>query len=452
MLSIDGDKMKKIAINGIKYVVTFVLLIVVFNVLLFLVCSFDSKSLRSNVISSSNFLNKQGTFYQLSDFFNVYNVNYTEALIINEAYSVDRKDPYTSYMKARRNYDENITVGEYLESTGEGITVGFNHETKEETYGENDSLNELEEFLNGNIVHSTVYGRYWHGYLLLYRPLLVFFNIETIKLSQLSIFIVLFTLLLYLIYKRFGKNVAIIIGISLIGSGYFSASYSLECAPIFMVMMISSIIYLKRIDRIKNFGLFIFIVGCITNYFDYLTVPLITLALPCSLYLIKQSEEKKDWKYCVKTLIICSIVWLIGYAGTWLMKWVLYNLTINDSNNMLKIGFEQVLYRSNRTGDYIEGTNFNSCLLNMMKLVSPYLIVALGMLLCVNKFKIDANKIDKSLIPFFLLSLYPIVWYIVLTNHTITHYYFTYRHLFVFSLGFLLCLNVILFGVCKRNN
>ena len=72
--------------------------------------------------------------------------------------------------------------------------------------------------------------------------------------------------------------------------------------------MISSIIYLKYIDKIKNFYMYIFIVGCITNYVDYLTVPLITLGMLCGLHLFKLSYEKKDWKECLKELIISSIL------------------------------------------------------------------------------------------------------------------------------------------------
>lgn len=57
------------------------------------------------------------------------------------------------------------------------------------------------------------------------------------------------------------------------------------------------------------------------------------------------------------------------------------------------------------------------------------------------KFKIK----NKEIIPFIIITLYPIIWYTVLANHTI-HYYFTYRHILLFMVGLLLIINKIIFS------
>ena len=122
-----------------------------------------------------------------------------------------------------------------------------------------------------------------------------------------------------------------IFAISLILYGYLLVSYSLESAPVFLVMMISSIILLKKIKKIKNLYLFIFIIACITNYVDYLTVPLITLAIPLILYITYKQKENSNlqYKYFIKIIIKSSIIWLLGYALTWFSKWVIYDILYN---------------------------------------------------------------------------------------------------------------------------
>ena len=314
-----------------------------------------------------------------------------------------------------------------------------------------DPIGELDDFLNGRIHSSIVYGRYWHGYMLLYRPLLLIANIEQIKVIQAVTFVLLLIGLIFLLYKRFGKNIAFIFGASLLCSGYLSASYSLESAPVFIVGMISSIILLIRLDKIKNFGIYIFIVGCITNFMDYLTVPLIPLGLVLSIYFLKLFDENNDWKKSVIKLISYSFIWLVGYAGTWIFKWLLYDLTINDSNNMLSIGFTQSFYRMQRDN---VNTNYNFfvCLMDIFKTSALYTLISLSLLLIINKCKVVGNNLYKKIIPFGLISLYPLVWYIVLANHTLLHFYFTYRQSLLFMLGTLLCFYLVMFKVEKKRS
>ncbi len=314
--------MSKKIIGVLKYVSLFIILIVIFNLLLYLACSFDSKKIEKNVKESADILAKQGILYKLTYTFDVTNNNSTDTVIMNESYSVDSNDPFTSYMKARKNYKKGQTDYQLLETTGEGVTIHYNEETKEDEATFYEPTVELKDFLDGKIHHSVNYGRYWHGYLIIYRPLLLVCNITQIRAILHITFILLLLTFVFLVYKRFNISIALIYGLSILLCGYLTASYSLESSPVFLTMIISSIIYVKRIDKIKNSNLYIFIVGCVTNYFDYLTVPLITLGVLASLYMLKLIEDKKDWKYCLKSLIICSVLWAVGYAGTWIFKWI----------------------------------------------------------------------------------------------------------------------------------
>ena len=431
-----------------KYTKAFIVLILVFNIGLYLACSFNSKLIKKNVKESQAILYKEGMFYNISDLLNIRADNSADALMINECYSVDSSNPYESYMKVRKNYRKNKKLYQYEETVGELNT--YVEEVDEESDEYYNTINELGDFLDGKIHSYINYGRYWHGYLIFLRPLLMLFNIIQIRHILLLVFVALYIYLLYLLHKEFGKNITIIFGVSLLCSGYFSASYILEVAPVFLITIISSIILIKRIDKIKDFYLYMFIVASITNYFDYLTVPLITLGIPCAIYIIKLLKEGKDWKYCTKFLIINSIVWVISYATTWIFKWLQYDLTINDGNSMIQIGFGQAKFRMQRVNEAI-GSNV-SYIPIIAKIIGKsliYVTITIIIIILTNKSQPKIKKETKNYIPFLILAIYPIVWFIALANHTILHSYFTYRNVLLFMIGILLAINEFLFS---KNN
>lgn len=424
-----------------KYGIVFVILIFIFNFLLFISSLFPSEIIRENVKESSEVLSEEGNLYLISEYFDVENNNYTDALIINEAYSIDNTDPIYSYMAVRKNYNKAITRNQMKDTAEELISLNSK---------DYDPVGELEEFLNGNIDTSINYARYWHGYLPVYRTLLIFFNISEIRKVLLIIFIILFVWLIKLIKNKIGIIESIIFAISLIFEGYFLVSYSLESSPVFLVMMISSIILLKRIDKFKNLYLYIFIISCITNFVDYLTVPLITLAIPLLLYILyKQKNNKQlNYKYYLILILKSSLVWVVGYGLTWLSKWIIYDVIYNEG--LIKSAINQVLYRSESYNKYKSITiqeMIGIFLFNNMEYTMVFFSIGVIILFIMkNKYSLKLKKFSeywKENIPYFIVLLMPLVWYIVLANHTVMHYRFVYRHMLIFLIAILICLKNI---------
>ena len=434
--------MKKI----MNYIFIFILLILSFNIGLYISCSFDSKLIEKKIKESYEILNKEGMFYKVSNLFNIQSDNSADALIMNECYSVDSSEPYLSYMKVRKSYKKNLTFFELPETVGELSTIYYVDENYDESEIYYNTIAELGDFLNGRYYYFVNYGRYWHGYLVFFRPLLLIFNILQIRHILFLSFSILFITLIYKLYKEFNINISIIFALSLICSGYFSASYLIGNSLIFIIMMISSLFILAKKNKIKDFGIFIFIIGCLTSFVDYLNVPLITLGMPCAVYILELLKEKKDWKYCTEFLIKSSFIWVFGYAFTWISKWILYDLTINDHYNMISIGFGQVFFRMQRVNEAVGlDVNYISVITKILNKSLIYIIISVFILLILNKFKISVKKINKNSIPFLILSLYPIIWFVVLANHTILHAHFVYRHSLLFMLGVLLVVYQLFF-------
>lgn len=80
---------------------------------------------------------------------------------------------------------------------------------------------ELANFLDGKIDTSVNYARYWHGYLVLFRPLFLVFNISEIRKLLFFIFLVLFIILIKLINQKFDYRIAAIFAVSLICNRLF---------------------------------------------------------------------------------------------------------------------------------------------------------------------------------------------------------------------------------------
>ena len=429
--------------NIIKYIITFIILLLIFNLLLFVTSLFPSSWIENRVRESSQILNEEGNLYHFK-IFNVENNNYTDSLIINECYSIDNTDPIFSYMSCRKNYQKGITQKQEPDIVGELFSVS-NDSVKDEKY---DPVKELSEFLNGKVTISYEYARYWHGYLTLYRVLLIFFNIKGIRIALFVLFVFLYIRLFYLLKKQFGVYIAIIFALSLLGVDYFHVAYSLESAPVFITMMLSSIIVLKRIDKIENLYLYQFVIGCICNFVDYLTVPLITLAMPLLIYILsKMQKENLHTKECLKMIFLSCIAWGIGYAATWISKWAIYDIVFEK--NMIINAISQVIYRSGMTIPSSQVSIYFTVCVFLLNTLRRFFIFELVILIIKIKCKdyttegYDLPDLLKKCIPFVIIGILPIIWYCLLSNHTVVHPRFTYRHTLILLVCLLLSLNTI---------
>jgi hypothetical protein len=211
--------------------------------------------------------------------------------------------------------------------------------------------------------------------------------------------------------------------------------------------MISTLIALLRIEKMKNTNMFFFIVGSIACYVDYLTVPLITLGVPLALIVAYKEKEEIDYKKKIKLILLSSVFWFIGYALTWISKWVIYDLIYKD--NLILSAIQQVLYRSQRSNPKTKITIFNT----IISFIINYTILIFMVLFIINscrmvlteKYNILVKKIKlKEILGNILIVIMPIVWYLVLANHTVFHTYFVYRHMIIFILESLFILDKII--------
>lgn len=430
--------MKKI----LKYGIAFIVLIIIFHLLLLLSSLFPSSWIEENVKESSQRLSLEGNLPLFTRYLTVTNNNYTDSIMINACYSIDSTNPVFSYLSVRKNFKEGLTTTQLEDTQGELKSISST--SSQDRYN---PVEELSEFLDDRVDTSITYARYWHGYLPFLRILLIFYHITEIRLLLLILFVILLAALFVLLKKKLGLSISFIFTFSLLVYDYFFVSYSLEGAPIFIVTMLACIILLIFIDKIKNIYLYLFIIGCISNFVDFLTVPCISLALPLFIYLLYQKkQEQLCVKDTLKIVFVSMFTWGCGYALTWFSKWVIYDVLYHK--NLITSAISQVLYRSTSTNDLTNETIFSTLKSFFIKYIQFLMffieIMVMTLFIISKKYKVQFvtsfTNYAKDIAPILLIMLIPIVWYFTLTNHTILHAHFVYKHMLIFLIGTLLCL------------
>ena len=455
--------MPRILTNILRFGLTFAVLVLLFHLGMYLVCLPSSDGIYAHAKESYTTIKAQGGRPKLFAQLGIANDNYTDALIVNELSSVDSTEPFISYMKVRKNFRRGQTEVVLHDILGRAACAYYLEPSAFETFNDwyNDQehlrggqISELGLFLEGYIDISVEYGRYWHGYLVVFRPLFFFLNISVVRWLTLALFIALYALFLRLLDRRFGRTIAIIYGASLLFEGYFSVAFSLQGSLVFLVSIVSAILLLKRIDSICHIHLYFFVLGCLINYVDYLTVPLVSLGLLQALYLLKINDDNKSWQSGLFFLATSALAWLLGYAGTFLAKWVSYDIFINDGPGMVYTGLQQFFFRT--SGEYVYYSPFDRSHLYLAVVflghATLFSLLTTGFILYRQRFALPALRgFSPRLLGFMCIAMYPLVWYQLLATHVTTHHYFAYRMALLYMLGFLLAWHELFYPTHLNN-
>ena len=427
--------MKKI----FKYLLVFIIMIIAFCLALTITSLVPKKMIIKSVEESSEILDKQTNLY----FITIKNKriklkfdNFTDALMVNTAFSIDTKTPFYSAMMARKNYIDGKTEIIYPDSTGELKSAS--------KYEGVNQVGELHDTINNDITESFEYARYWHGYLIFLRPLLIFFNITEIRTILLIAFAILGLIMLYKIYKKIDLGTAIIFLLGMIICDYFYIGNSLQGTSVFLIATIASIILLSR--DIKDKLMFFMVIGGITSFFDFLTVPIVTLGIPLLIYAMIGNKENSTYKKFYLEISKCCICWAVGYLGVWITKWILVDLVYNKK--LISSVIEQAKYRTTNSGQKCRFLDVMIQNLSIIRLQFFWALIITIILLVIKIVKIkDLKRIKfnyKEIVIYLCIGCLGIAWYLALKQHSYRHFFFTYRNLWLISTSVLLSVYNIL--------
>ncbi len=289
------------------------------------------------------------------------------------------------------------------------------------------------------------YARYWHGYLVLLKPLLMIFNYQELKILNLIVIgLLLFGVLTELVELGKKKQAAafflmflMLIPISMI--------YSLSQSICGIIMLAASWIVVKwRIFLQKKSHMiwFFLLLGCLTSFFDFLTYPLITLGIPLVLVMITSDTAKRLYSVC-----LWSLSWAVGYVIFWGEKWVIGSIILR--RDVLREATETIAYRAGyeEQGNYLtrlmqtvianireyQGRTFRILLLGIIIWLGAELVLA------AHDHRLTIKReMCKSDATFLAVAILPFIWFMGTTNHSLEHPYLAFRILSIAQLALMM--------------
>lgn len=352
---------------------------------------------------------------------------YSDSILLNIAYHFDDEAPLTSVMKA-----------EFYRNT----VMDFANKNLKEAISDNPAVN-------------AEYLRYWHGSLVIIRPLLTILNVREMYILNTVVLIGLFLLLMFMLIRR--KYIVPAVGFVLasLSVSIWFVSMDFEYIWMFLIMLACSIISVKFSDkdRAKGFIVLMLIMGMVTNFIDFLTVETLSLSTPLLLtvWIMYRRNKPSEIRDLVLYSVKACIAWLIGYGGMWTMKWITAAIVLKK--NVLPYVTGHIEERL--VGNY-EGSIFSGIFTGLWKNISSMAPwdygafgVVIGILIVIiiayYCFVYKVKKPDKNAIVLFaLVGLIPYIRYIIMINHSNMHWFYTYRAQFVTVLAIvMICAEII---------
>lgn len=336
---------------------------------------------------------------------------FTDALMLLTASYEDDNSIYTKSLLNKRYFNKELGTDQLLYQMGRN------------------------PFDNQNLAVES-YARYWHGYLVVMKPLLMIIDYNGLR------FINGFALLalIGLLCRQYFINNEKLYIIPLVAMLIFINPVSIILSIQFMGMITITLFGLLLLAKYRTYLIqhslmlkaFFVVLGSLTAYVDLLTYPLITLGIPLAYWISSTNIGVKSNKQIVQDICLYSIIWGFGYIGMWFGKWVL--ATLLTDVNIIKDAYMEIIYRtSSQMGDTpisyrkVLSNNFKYCWGNIL-----LLLVLFGGYVSYKKHKdkeLLKFDVNKKHWPLLIIAIIPFIWYFLVQNHSYIHAWFTYREL-----------------------
>ena len=279
----------------------------------------------------------------------------------------------------------------------------------------------------------TDYARYWHGYAIILRPLMIVFSIINIRYLNMMLIFGLFMACCWQCSQKLNSWIAFAFGGGLLTSFILIAPFCQQYCPVYLITLAGSygILRFWRYVR-RHLNEVFLLLGSLVCFFDFLTFPVLALGYPLLLCLLMYTKEQVSAGKTWMELFTLSTVWMASYALTWLSK-ALIGSALTNINVWADI-IEQVAFRT--AGNYATDREITAGIAIHQNLQTYFMgsnIAFWGVCALVYGVRVLYRKPGLiswlKFLPVAVVSLYPFIWYSVLQNHVRMHFWMTYRML-----------------------
>lgn len=333
--------------------------------------------------------------------------NYADAILLNILWNIDSSHPVYSSL------DTKYYSGEEL-----GVNYG------------------LYAALNG-VAPDTDYSRYWHGSVIFIRPLMAFMSARGVKAVGLAAVIILAAVCCGILVKKRQCFAAAALAVSLCCVHVWNVGMSLEYIPMFIVTMAMCILYVLLEKKGDIYVTVLSVIGgAAAAFFDFLTAETLSILLPLLLVVIIRYSDDRLEENGLPLVIKSGCCWGAAYLMTFIVKWAAASAVTGENKFVSAIHSAEVRI-DGETDMSLPMQIISAPLANLSTLFGGDVRVdggriALGLILTVLIsgsicLLLGSKKPPKADITIAVLGLVPYLRYIVLSNHSYLHEYFTYR-------------------------
>lgn len=305
------------------------------------------------------------------------------------------------------------------------------------------SLNPLQAAMSVN-----TYTRYWHGYQIFVRPMLVIGTYEGMVSVGAALYLVLIVIVFSRMSERLGRFYALALFVALIMVRIIAVALCLNNVGCFVAALGLILFVLAFTGTEKErllYPLFL-ITGMFVNYMDVLSAPLVSLGLPLTVYLVMKlsAPASASLKSNLIDTVALPLFWGVGYGLFWFLKFVIGSAVLGY--NILTDAVQQAEFRI--LGDALHPTTPIGALTDNFAILWPNdaasrTLIVLLMAVCAAGVLLWHKPWKQVLAgtPLLIVAASPILWMCILSNHSQIHAPFVFRILSV-TLFALLCFAV----------
>lgn len=290
------------------------------------------------------------------------------------------------------------------------------------------------------------YSRYWHGTAMFVRLFHLFTDVEGIKLLGFGVILLSSLVTAAILVRHRHRELAAAVLLSMAAVQIWNVRLSLEYEPMFVICFLLCPVYLwTERNHPRYLTCLCLACGVTTAFFDFLTTETAAVLFPLILTVAVREEEGRlgGLRENVKLLVLCGISWLWGYGGTFLAKWTAASLITGE--NKFLAAFSSV---GERVAGSLPGDAGQSFLARIPMAVAANLTMLFGGEARVELSRVAGGLILSSLCLGSVLYLFcrkrestaalrllgilggvVFLRYMVLSNHSYLHEFFTYRAL-----------------------
>lgn len=370
-------------------------------------------------VSVEQMNNKDLFYFVQEDNYQTIQDNYADCILLNVIYHQNSQHPFYSTLAGMYYKEDSLRIDEAL-------LESIHTQTKANTH----------------------YSQYWHGTTIVLRPLLTIFTLQQIRMIFGGCIILFMTFIgIYCVKNKLTMYyICFILGYVLVQGwmSFYCIEYSVSMLVMTLMLCLLCWLDKKKILN-KDISWYFVIAGIFTCFFDFLTTETIVCLLPCAfLVAVHQRDGQLHYGYWKKLLkYIC--IFGLAYAMMFFFKWVLvclflgvdkFNEILQQASLRVHGDIELGLFSSpsnsfieKTTGAILRNISCNISFLHHATNGSSWLIIGIGFVLVSSVIYMIHTNIKKYHLLWLMLGILPLIRFVVLSNHSYLHFFFTYRAL-----------------------